>query len=168
MLAKLIKYYCIFGSSDKATDRHLVPCTTSVAQKQFNMDQIEKLPPGAILTLRVKDPRLLSSESGSEFDEVPMVLDSLDICKLYDNSELCDSHYKIDPPVPESILCTEKNKKRLSTLFLEPTSRKMPAGEQKDGFSRSCTVILLRNAYQTTSLGYVLTYSKFIFSHSFV
>ncbi|KAF3336244.1 ribonucleases P/MRP protein subunit POP1 [Carex littledalei] len=133
------KILCPVTISDKA-------CLTSEAQKQFNMDQIEKLPPGAILTLRVKDPRLLSSDLNLEFDEVPVNLDSLDSCKLYDNTELWDSHCKMDPPVLESILCTEKNKKRLNTLFLKPTNQEMLAGQQKDGSSRSCTVILLRHS----------------------
>jgi hypothetical protein len=145
--------YCIFGSSDNATNSHMVPCTTSVVQKQFNGNLIEKLPPGSILTLRVKDPRLFSSGSSLKFHEVPMDLDSLDTCKLYGDNELWDPHCKIDGPMPESILCTEKNKERLNALFLEPTSQEMSVLHQKDGFSRSCTVILLRHAYQATCLG---------------
>ncbi|XP_078180291.1 ribonucleases P/MRP protein subunit POP1-like [Carex rostrata] len=133
------KILCPVTISDKA-------CITSEAQKQFNMDQIEKLSPGAILTLRVKDPRLLLSDLNSEFDEVPVNLDSMDTCKLYDKSELWDSHCKIVPPVLESILCTEKNKKWLNTLFLKPTNQEVPAGQQKDGSSRSCTVILLKHS----------------------
>ncbi|KAJ3702893.1 hypothetical protein LUZ61_006598 [Rhynchospora tenuis] len=124
------------------------------AQKQFNLDQIWKLPPGAILPLRVKDPRLLYAEVNSQLDDVAIDLVNSDTCNLYNNSELWDSHCNLDPPVPENILCKEKNKRRLNSLFLDSTSQEVPEEQKLDGFSQSCPVILLKHGYQATLLGW--------------
>ncbi|KAJ4796278.1 Ribonucleases P/MRP protein subunit POP1 [Rhynchospora pubera] len=144
------KILCPVTISNKTIDGHEVP----EAQQQFNMDQIQKFPPGAILQLRVKDPRLLSSEVNSEFNEVGIDLVSSDTCKPSDNMELWDSQCNLDPPVPENILCREKNRKRLNSLFLEPMSQEVPGGRQQDVFSQSCPVVLLKHGHQTTFLGW--------------
>ncbi|KAJ3681353.1 hypothetical protein LUZ60_015842 [Juncus effusus] len=124
------------------TDSYLVPCTKSLSHKTLTIDQLDKIPHGTILPLTVKDPRQVSMESDAITED--LILDSLD--NKYDHKVLWDPCVKIDPPMLDNVLCEEKNKKRLSSLFLERTNENSPPGQQKDGgFSRAGPVVLVKH-----------------------
>lgn len=66
---------------------------------------------------------------------------------LSDSKSLWDASDKTSP-IPENILCTEKHYARLKFFHFDPNNCGMPATEAKDGFSRSCSVLLLKHAKQ--------------------
>ncbi|XP_010914572.2 ribonucleases P/MRP protein subunit POP1 [Elaeis guineensis] len=79
---------------------------------------------------------------------------------LSDSKSLWDASDKMSPPIPEHVLCTEKHYTRLKFFHFDPTNCRMPATEAKDGFSRSCSVLLLKHAKQGWSIILPLSWIK--------
>ncbi|KAG1326181.1 ribonucleases P/MRP protein subunit POP1 [Cocos nucifera] len=79
---------------------------------------------------------------------------------LSDSKSLWDASDRMNPPIPENVLCTEKHCTRLKFFHFDPTNCRMPATEAKDGFSRSCSVLLLKHAKQGWSIILPLSWMK--------
>ncbi|TKW23068.1 hypothetical protein SEVIR_4G269200v4 [Setaria viridis] len=140
------------------------------------IDHAEILQPGAILSMIVHDPREVSVQGtvssklvsldkeneGLEEDVVPNadeapsevgnMLSSMwmqpgkhDIF-LSDCRELWDSSQSINPPVAEEVLCMEKQHERIKFFCLDSGNDQGQTTQEKDSFSRSCPVVLLKHA----------------------
>ncbi|XP_072997740.1 ribonucleases P/MRP protein subunit POP1 isoform X2 [Typha latifolia] len=63
---------------------------------------------------------------------------------LSDGKTLWDSSSRINPPIPEDIICRDKHQRRLELFHLNSTNNGRPAIEES--FSRSCPILLLKHA----------------------
>uniref|UniRef100_A0ACD6A0Q1 Uncharacterized protein n=1 Tax=Avena sativa TaxID=4498 RepID=A0ACD6A0Q1_AVESA len=88
---------------------------------------------------------------------------------ISDCRELWDSGCKINPPVPEEILCMEKHHRRIKFFCLDSGNDQEQATQVKDCSSRSCPVILLKHAKERWSvivpLSWVKPFWLFLVSH---
>ncbi|CAN6193403.1 unnamed protein product [Urochloa humidicola] len=154
--------------SDSSTVPHLLEASI--------IDHAEILQPGAILSMIVHDPREVSvqgtvsssklisldKENGGlegvvpNADEAPSEVENMlssmwmhpgkhDIF-LSDCRELWDSCQSTNPPVAEEVLCMEKQRERIKFFCLDSGNDQGQTAQEKDSFSRSCPVVLLKHA----------------------
>jgi ribonuclease P/MRP protein subunit POP1 len=159
-----------------STDTSLDSSTVPHLLEASIIDHAEILQPGAILSMIVHDPRevsvkgtvssskLVSLDKENEdledvvpnadeaLSEVGNMLSSMwmhpgkhDIF-LSDCRELWDSSQNINPPVAEEVLCTEKQRDRIKFFCLDSGNDQGQTTQEKDSFSRSCPVVLLKHA----------------------
>ncbi|KAJ6826571.1 uncharacterized protein M6B38_371380 [Iris pallida] len=67
---------------------------------------------------------------------------------LADNRYLWDFTEKLNPPVPENILCTEKHQRRLKYFYLDPPGDDKQPPKKAEGCGQSCPILLLKHANQ--------------------
>jgi ribonuclease P/MRP protein subunit POP1 len=65
---------------------------------------------------------------------------------LSDCRELWDSSQSINPPVAEEVLCLEKQRECINFFCLDSGNDRGQIVQEKDSFSRSCPVVLLKHA----------------------
>ncbi|WVZ49698.1 hypothetical protein U9M48_001032 [Paspalum notatum var. saurae] len=65
---------------------------------------------------------------------------------LSDCTELWDSSQSINPPVAEDVLCMEKHHERIKFFCLDSGNNQVQTTQEKDSFSRSCPVVLVKHA----------------------
>ncbi|GJN25825.1 hypothetical protein PR202_gb13705 [Eleusine coracana subsp. coracana] len=173
---------------------NMVPCTSNVStltdapldssnssdlSKASLTDHAGILQPGAVVSMIVHDPRVVSDQgTSSKFvalnkenevleedvvtnvDEAPSevgnILSSMwmhpgrhDLF-LSDCNELWDSSHNINPPVAEEVLCVEKHHERMKFFCLDSGNDPGPTTQEKDSLDRSCPVVLLKHAKEGT------------------
>lgn len=140
-------------------------------QKSF-FQHAEQLPSHSILSLTVGDPRDLPPKETASNLETTIHESDLQEKDIQTSEPMLtgDSHNsvddilaqwskpnkngvehlwdyeKLDPPVPDNILCTDKHNKRLKHFYLDSTNDDKSATEIKDGCSQSCPILLLKHA----------------------
>ncbi|KAL6654279.1 hypothetical protein ACP70R_007744 [Stipagrostis hirtigluma subsp. patula] len=159
-----------------STDAPLDSSTVSHLSKASVVDHAEVLQPGAILSMIVHDPREVSVQGTGSSKLVPLkkenkflkedlvpnadeaaseVGNKLSFMWMYpgrhdlflsDCQELWDSSHNINPPVTEEILCMEKHHERIKFFCLDSGSDQGHLIQEKDSFSRSCPVVILKHA----------------------
>ncbi|KAM4119411.1 hypothetical protein ACJW30_03G056900 [Castanea mollissima] len=148
--------------------KHDSQLKSSVLENQENFSS------HAIVSLRVKDPRIMPEK---RFADVPESLSTgmLSISDaeakedvalagilnkheellsgtkpggnsiIYDNKDLWDSSSGVSPPVEDIVLCMEKNNLRMDKFCLDASNSGMPNTSTKVQCSRSCPILLLKN-----------------------
>ncbi|KAF5190416.1 ribonuclease Ps, partial [Thalictrum thalictroides] len=127
------------------------------------------LPDNAVVSLTVKDPRDLDIDGPSEETSDSLAGDGVkdepnalaaypdqkeksissfllnsEVSKIVcsDSKEMWNIHSRVNPPVDENILCTEKHQKRIDFFHLDKTARMETTTTIE---SRSCSVLLLKD-----------------------
>lgn len=70
---------------------------------------------------------------------------------LSDSRYLWDSSEKLNPPLPENIICNDRHRKRLKHFNLDPVDDERSAPEARDGFAHSCPILLLKHGTKENS-----------------
>lgn len=65
---------------------------------------------------------------------------------LSDSRRLWDSSEKLNPPLPENILCMDRHHKRLKHFNLDAVNDEKSASQASDGFGQSCPILLLKHS----------------------
>lgn len=142
--------------------------------KSSVLENLENFSSHAIVSLRVKDPRIMPEK---RFADVPESLSTgmLSVSEaeakedvalagildkneellsgtkpggnsiIYDNKDLWDSSSGVSPPVEDSVLCMEKNSLRMDKFCLDASNSGMLNTSTKVQCSRSCPILLLKN-----------------------
>lgn len=144
------------GCQSLSSCSSLRPCSNSRLKTNFVLEHGDHLPPHAIFSLEVQDPRYpsmietqIDEESAGNKDALLSFWSKAEENRVFssDNSkQLWDSYLNVKPPLPENIICSEKHSKRLKQFYLDSACAKESVGVARDNYDQSCPVILLKHA----------------------
>ncbi|KAK8918856.1 hypothetical protein KSP39_PZI021643 [Platanthera zijinensis] len=145
---------CKIGSQSLSSCSSMRPCSNSRLKTNFVLEHGDQLPPRAIFSLEVQDPRYLietqiAEESAGSKDTLLSFWSKPEENRVFpsDNSkQLWDSYVNVKPPLPENIICSEKHSKRLKQFYLDSARSRESVCVARDDYDQSCPVIVLKHA----------------------
>lgn len=130
--------------------------TQDKAQLNIFNSENEDRTSSSIFSLVINDPRISSGKAEDQtstgIQDSTLGPVSSQCFRDGESMNLWHAANGIDPPVEESVLCTEKHSQRMAFYCLNDQSRSMLNEPFKEPCSRVCPVLLLNNNHRKNSI----------------